>query len=180
MIGTIETSVQRMTRMVDRVLLLGTVEAQMLAFQPQPLDLRTLCQSLVEDARRQQPQATCEVVADFAGAPARGLFDEKLIRHIFGNLLSNAIKYSPHGGKVCFRVAASDSRTAFEVSDQGIGIPSGEIAHLFESFHRASNVGTIPGTGMGLAIVKNSVDLHGGTIEVTSEAGKGTRFVVRL
>ena len=68
----------------------------------------------------------------------------------------------------------------FEVSDQGIGIPAQEIPHLFESFHRASNVGTIPGTGMGLAIVKNSVELHGGTISVTSDPGKGTRFVVRL
>ncbi|MES2911436.1 MAG: sensor histidine kinase, partial [Pseudomonadota bacterium] len=55
-----------------------------------------------------------------------------------------------------------------------------EISHLFESFHRASNVGAIQGTGLGLAIVKNAVDVHGGTIDVSSMPGQGTRFTVRL
>ena len=71
-------------------------------------------------------------------------------------------------------------RMEFEVSDQGIGIPTGEISHLFEPFHRASNVGDIPGTGMGLAIVKNSVDLHRGTIHVSTPAGGGTTFLVSI
>ena len=66
------------------------------------------------------------------------------------------------------------------MSDQGIGIPQAELPHLFEAFHRASNVGAIHGTGLGLAIVKNSVELHGGRIEVHSEPGQGTRFLVWL
>ena len=70
--------------------------------------------------------------------------------------------------------------TVFVVSDQGIGIPEDEISHLFESFHRASNVGAIAGTGLGLAIVKNAVTVHGGTIEVSSSPGAGTTFTVRL
>ena len=61
-----------------------------------------------------------------------------------------------------------------------MGIPQSEIEHLFESFHRASNVGDIHGTGLGLAIVKNAADLHGGTITVVSTLGQGTSFVVRL
>lgn len=65
-------------------------------------------------------------------------------------------------------------RMHFEVADQGIGIPADEIAHLFESFHRASNVGAIQGTGLGLAIVKNAVEMHGGEIEVASKVGEGT------
>lgn len=179
-IHTIEGGVQRMTRMLDRVLLLGKAEAQMLEFQPQPLDIAGLCQSLVDDARIQQPEARCICVTDFADLPASGVFDEKLLRHIFGNLLSNAIKYSPQGGTVCFRVAPADGRLVFEVSDQGIGIPEGELAHLFEPFHRASNVGDIQGTGLGLSIVKNAVDLHGGSIEVRSLAPQGTCFSVRI
>lgn len=67
-----------------------------------------------------------------------------------------------------------------KVSDHGMGIPQSEIEHLFESFHRASNVGDIHGTGLGLAIVKNAADLHGGTITVVSTLGQGTSFVVRL
>lgn len=179
-ITTIETGVQRMTQMLDRVLLLGKVEAQMLEFHPAELNLQTLCQSLVEDARTQHSQARCELALEFEAWPAVGLFDEKLLRHIFGNLLSNAIKYSPQGGKVSFRVFSSEGRVAFEVVDQGIGIPAEEIPRLFEWFHRASNVGEIQGTGLGLAIVKNSVDLHGGSIEVASEVGQGTRFIVRI
>jgi PAS domain S-box-containing protein len=179
-INTIETGVQRMTQMLDRVLLLGKVEAQMLEFKPEQINLQTLCQNLVEDARIQHSQTGCELALEFEARPAVGLFDEKLLRHIFGNLLSNAIKYSPHGGKVLFRVSSLDGRVAFEVADQGIGIPAEELPHLFEWFHRASNVGEIQGTGLGLAIVKNSIDLHGGHIEVASTVGQGTRFTVRI
>ncbi len=70
--------------------------------------------------------------------------------------------------------------TVFEVSDQGIGIPAEALGHLFESFHRSSNVGTIAGTGLGLAIVKNAVTVYGGTIDVTSSPGEGARFTIRL
>jgi signal transduction histidine kinase len=68
----------------------------------------------------------------------------------------------------------------FKVSDSGIGIPAAELPKLFQSFYRASNVGNLPGTGMGLAIVKQSVDLHRGAIKVESEEGKGTTFWVWL
>lgn len=179
-IATIETGVQRMTQMLDRVLLLGKVEAQMLAFQPAEINLQLLCQNLVEDARIQYSEAGCELILEFGARPEIGIFDEKLLRHIFGNLLSNAIKYSPQGGKVSFRVFSLEGRVAFEVADQGIGIPAEELPHLFEWFHRASNVGEIQGTGLGLAIVKNSVDLHGGHINVTSVVGQGTRFTVTI
>ena len=67
---------------------------------------------------------------------------------------------------------------AFEFTDHGIGIPVAEIGHLFESFHRASNVGDIQGTGLGLAIVKTSVERHGGKIAIRSEPGCGTSFTV--
>jgi PAS domain S-box-containing protein len=179
-ISTIETGVQRMTNMLDRVLLLGKVEAQLLEFHPQQVDLPALCRSLVDDARIQYSHTSCELETQFSDMPQAGNFDEKLLRHIFSNLLSNAIKYSPHGGKVLFRVYPSGDRLLFEVSDEGIGIPAGELPRLFEWFHRASNVGDIQGTGLGLAIVKNSVDLHGGQIDVASELGKGTRFTVTI
>ncbi|APW42162.1 PAS domain S-box protein [Rhodoferax saidenbachensis] len=179
-VQTIENSVHRMTRMLDRVLLLGKVDAQMLEFQPREIDLIPLCHALMDDARTQHPKTHCTLVSDFVDLPSVGLFDEKLLRHIFGNLLSNAIKYSPEGGEVRFRVTREDGQWVMEVSDQGIGIPAEEIPHLFESFHRASNVGDIQGTGLGLAIVKNSVDLHGGRIQVHSGTGKGTRFIVKV
>ena len=179
-IQAIESSVQRMTRMLDRVLLIGKVEAQMLEFNPEKIDLVALCLSLAEEARTQLPDSPCVLRTEFADGVGAGVYDEKLLGHIFGNLLSNAIKYSPQGGEVLFRVYPEAQDMVFEISDKGIGIPSDEIPHLFESFHRSSNVGNIQGTGLGLAIVKNSVDLHGGRIAVESEAGHGTCFRVTL
>lgn len=179
-LDSIAAGVQRMSRMMDRVLLLGRADAQMLDFQPAPADLRTICREVVEEARMQQPGSKAEVVWEVAPDVARGAYDDKLLRHIFGNLLSNALKYSPRGGHVLFRVEREGEEAVFRVRDQGIGIPPDEIPHLFESFHRASNVGNIQGTGLGLAIVKNAVQAHGGTIVVESVLGKGTVFTVRL
>ena len=179
-LNTIESSVHRMTRMLDRVLLLGKAEAQMFDFNPQELDLKSLCRNLVTEAQGQQPNSQCQVVLETSSEALVGQYDEKLLRHIFGNLLSNAIKYSPSGGEVRLRVFRGDRQTEFEVSDQGIGIPADEFGHLFETFHRASNVGSIAGTGLGLAIVKQSVALHGGSIELKSVVGQGTTFTVTL
>jgi signal transduction histidine kinase len=169
-----------MSRMLDRVLLLGQADARMLDFQPQTVDLPDLCRTLVNEAKAQHPGSRCEVVTGWGPGVGPGVYDEKLLRHIFGNLLSNAIKYSPGGGVVRFDVTREQDDTVFEVADAGIGIPPDEIPHLFGSFHRASNVGSIQGTGLGLAIVKNAVDMHGGRIEVQSRIGEGTRFTVRL
>ncbi len=179
-LDSIAAGVKRMTGMLDRVLLLGKADAQMLEFEPHLLDLQKLCHQLVEEARNQQPDSLCELQLDYSAGMAEGLYDEKLLRHIFSNLLSNAVKYSPLGGLVLFRVRAEQDVTVMEVVDEGIGIPEDELPHLFESFHRASNVGTIQGTGLGLAIVRNAVDIHGGTIAVSSSAGSGTTFTVRL
>ncbi len=176
---SIGAGVQRMTRMLDRVLLIGQVDAQMLEFRPRQVDLPALCHSIVDEARLQSKGA-CAIATHFSPRVSSGLFDATLLRHIFGNLLSNAIKYSPPGGQVAFTVSDKAGRTVFEVEDQGIGIPADEIAHLFESFHRASNVGDIPGTGLGLAIVKTAVELHGGIIDVQSDPGRRTSFVVTL
>lgn len=179
-LDSIAAGVKRMTGMLDRVLLLGKADAQMLEFEPHPLDLHRLCQQLVEEARTQQPDSLCELQLDYSAGAGEGLYDEKLLRHIFSNLLSNAVKYSPLGGLVRFTVSIDQDMTVMEVADEGIGIPEDELPHLFESFHRASNVGTIQGTGLGLAIVRNAVDIHGGTIDVHSSAGSGTTFIVRL
>ena len=180
LLGVIESGVHRMTRLLDRVLLLGKADAHMLEFRPAALDLAALCQELVQEARSLVPDGLCPIELQCPHGLAPQLCDDKLLRHILGNLLSNAVKYSPQGGAIVLSVALEAQSLVFAVSDQGIGIPPDEVDHLFESFHRASNVGEIHGTGLGLAIVKNSVELHGGTIEVLSTQGQGSCFVVRL
>lgn len=179
-IQSIESSVHRMTSMLDRILVLGKAEAQMLEFNPQPLDVIAILGRLVQEAGDQAPQRSCHLKTDFPPDLGLAMLDDKLLRHIFGNLLSNAIKYSPNGGTVRLALRPDEAHMEFVVSDQGIGIPVAEQAHLFSSFHRASNVGDIKGTGLGLAIVKNAVEMHGGTIAVNSEPGAGTTFTIRL
>jgi signal transduction histidine kinase len=117
---------------------------------------------------------------DFTSAETDVMLDEKLLRHILGNLIGNAFKYSGAGDRVRLTVASDGGDLVFIVADQGIGIPVEDMPRLFETFHRAGNVGNISGTGLGLAIVKRAVELHGGKIEVESKVGEGTRFSVRL
>jgi hypothetical protein len=106
--------------------------------------------------------------------------DHGLLRHIVTNLLSNAVKYSPPHRSVDLVVTLVEETLRMEVADRGIGIPDADARRLFEPFHRAANVGDIPGTGLGLTIVKQCVELHGGTIEWCNREGGGTSFTVRL
>jgi signal transduction histidine kinase len=115
-----------------------------------------------------------DISGDFEGAWA----DEKLCNHILMNLLSNAVKYSPAGGAVSFRLRREGDTAEFTVADEGIGIPAADREHLFESFHRGTNVGHIPGTGLGLSVVKRSVEVHGGELFVEPGPDKGTVFRV--
>ena len=108
------------------------------------------------------------------------LLDRKLMRQLISNLVSNAIKYSPAETVVRIQLSSRDAAVILTVSDQGIGIPEADLPHLFEPFHRAANVGTISGTGLGLVITREAVELHGGTITVESQQGVGTTFHVRI
>jgi signal transduction histidine kinase len=108
------------------------------------------------------------------------LLDEKLIRHILVNLVSNSIKYSPSGGLVQLNVNCQADQTLISVSDQGMGIPKADQAHIFEPFFRADNVGAIKGTGLGLAITKRAIELHHGTIRFESKPDLGTTFFITI
>src|SRR5262249_16233045 len=103
-----------------------------------------------------------------------------VMRHIFTNLLSNAVKYSRPKSDVHFSVCRDHSEAIFEIRDQGIGIPLEDQKALFEAFHRASNVGDIPGTGLGMWIVNGAGDLHRGKIEFPCALNRGPTFRVRL
>lgn len=106
--------------------------------------------------------------------------DEKLLKTILNQLLSNAFKYSRDNTEVKVHAEQNDSSCTISISDQGIGIPAAEQKHLFSSFFRASNVSNIYGTGLGLTIAQQCVQMHGGTISIESELNKGTMVTVTL
>jgi signal transduction histidine kinase len=103
-----------------------------------------------------------------------------LLRSCFGNLLDNAIKYTPKGKQIHLSLTARDGRAHCVIRDEGIGIPADQLGRITERFYRidAARSRQIPGSGLGLALVKNSIELHGGTLTIESEEGKGT--VVRV
>jgi PAS domain S-box-containing protein len=179
MLHGIQSSVKRMNGMIEDVLIVGKAEAGALQFAPGPVDLSELCRKVVEELRGGvAKQHTIRFERRFDRSSLN--LDEKLLRHILTNLLSNAVKYSPPGSTVSLLLAERERQAVIEVTDQGIGIPAEDQARLFESFHRASNVGSRQGTGLGLVIVKKAVELHGGSIDIDSKVDAGTRISVRL
>ena len=111
---------------------------------------------------------------------AQGSWDVARVQRVVANLIANAIKYSPSGGDVVVSVSVDGDSAVLTVRDEGMGIPAADLPRVFERFHRGSNVERISGTGIGLAGAKDIVELHGGTIEVTSVEGRGTTVAVRL
>jgi PAS domain S-box-containing protein len=177
---SIQKNTHRMAGLMEEVLLIGSIEAGKMDFKPAPMDpaafLRRLVDEVLSATDRRCPIELCLVGA----VPAQMEGDERLLRHIFTNLLTNAVKYSEPGRPVQFEVGCDRTDIIASVRDQGIGIPESEQEWLFSAFHRASNVGDRPGSGLGLVIVKRCVDLHGGKIKVESKPGHGTTVTVRL
>lgn len=174
----IVNSIKHMTELLNDVLLIGKAEAGKIEFNPHSIDAVNFCQELIEEIEIITNSHKIQFHCDRQYIHA--CMDEKLLRHIFSNLLSNAVKYSPKGGTINFELIVQLEKLIFKIQDQGIGIPQAELSQLFDTFHRASNVGTIPGTGLGLAIVKKSVEAHQGQITVESQVGVGTTFQVIL
>ena len=175
----IRHATRQMTGLMEEVLLLGRVEAGKMECRPEHLDLAGFCRRLV-DEQLSATNRKCPLELSFQNIPRRARGDEALLRHVFTKLLSNAVKYSPANHPVQFSVKRDGTDAVFEIRDSGIGIPEADQKRLFEAFHRARNVGEIPGTGLGLVIVKRCVDLHRGRIEWSSALGRGTTFFVRL
>ena len=172
-------STRRMADLMEEVLLLGRVEAGKVQCKPVPLELSGLCQRLTDELLS-ATQQRCPILFREHAKLAPALADEALVRLILTNLLSNAVKYSPQGTPVDFTVGQDGADAVFVVRDRGIGIPEADTRELFLAFHRGGNVGDIPGTGLGMVIVKRCVDLHRGSISVESATGIGTTITVRL
>lgn len=188
-IERIQNASTTMNELLEDVLVIGRHEANKVVFQPTEINLIEFGQKIIKQIefslnRANQIifkyQAYLDSDKDELNHNICGFFDEKLLRQILSNLLSNAIKYSANNALIYLDLIGRDSEVIFMVKDSGIGIPSDDLPHLFESFHRCQNVGMISGTGLGLTIVKRSVDMHGGQIFVESEVGVGTTFTVTL
>ncbi|MBD2437899.1 hybrid sensor histidine kinase/response regulator [Nostoc sp. FACHB-110] len=177
----IQGAIKSMKQLMEDVLFVGKSEAGQLDFYPQPLYLEEFCRELIGEFNTIHNHQT-EIVFNCQSERTDACMDEQLLYYIFTNLLVNAIKYSPAGGNIQFNLTCDTTNKVaiFSIQDQGIGIPEADQRRLFESFYRASNVRSIPGTGLGLVIVKKCVEAHQGEISVTSQLDVGTTFTVTL
>lgn len=178
-LNRIQSSVKTMIQLLDDILTINRAETGKLEFKPQFLNLENFCLNLIEEIRLSQG-ANHQIKFGSVGECSRAYLDEKLLKSIVSNLLSNAIKYSSQGSNIYFSLECDRHNAILRIRDQGIGISEADQKQLFEPFHRGKNVRNIPGTGLGLVVVKKCVELHGGSINLKSEVGVGTTFTVSL
>jgi signal transduction histidine kinase len=176
-IEKIRAAVRHMTELLDDVLMLGRTDAS--RFAPAPVDLVELCRQGIEHARGLAP-ANVQLTAILPAAAVPATVDAFLLGRVLHVLLGNAIRFSPDGGTITVGLEAGDAGIRITVTDQGIGIPAEDVPRLFEPFQRGSNVGTIAGAGLGLAIAHRAVAVHGGRVDVRSTPGGGSVFTVTL
>lgn len=175
----IEQKSKHLSLLVKDMLLVNQADLGRLELKPTSLNLEEiLTQVIVEQQVFDHHQH--EIILSLRGHITGFVGDRGLLRQVFVNLLSNAIKYSPQGSRIQIKLIGEANQVRCLVRDQGIGIPKKDMERLFQPFSRGSNVGTIAGTGLGLQIVKVVVELHGGTITLASQEGKGTRVMVCL
>ncbi|MBT9315081.1 sensor histidine kinase [Leptothoe spongobia] len=175
----IQSAAKTMAQLLSDILLLTRAEAGKLEFNPQLVELKDFCQQLVGEVKF-NTQSQHYIMVEQQGACDEAYLDERLLRAMLMSLLTNAIKYSPPESEIQLMIFGEQGHTRFQVSDQGIGVPADDQQHLFDSFHRGQNVKSFSGTGLGLAVVKKCLELHGGKIEVESQVGVGTTFLVDM
>ena len=174
----IQDQVSHLTGIIEDVLHLTRLQARRIEYTPVSFDLEELGRTIIEEVSDQF--GNDRVVYHCDTALRTVTLDPKLMRQILTNLISNALKYSDTEQLVAVDLTAQPGALTLQVRDQGIGIPAADLPHLYEPFHRAANVGVIAGTGLGLIITKECVELQGGTIEITSQPGFGTTCTVWL
>jgi PAS domain S-box-containing protein len=176
---SITRNTRRMAGMMEEILILSRLDAGKLDFQPGALDLNAFCRRVVDEVLS-ATNRRCLIELWLNCVPVEAEADERLLGHIFTNLLSNAVKYSEPDATVRFIIERDGKNAVCVVQDQGIGISDDDQQQLFKAFHRGSNVGTRPGTGLGLLLVKRCVELHGGDVRMDSKIGQGTTVTIRL
>lgn len=178
---TMLAQTERLGRLVDQLLELSRLESGAELLDRRRFDLSQVVREAVDEVTVHTPPVTIEVEGDGANLTADG--DPERIHQVVRNLLENALRFSPEGGTVVVRTGRGSAQSVrLEVADQGPGIPPEEAARVFERFYRVDEArsSSAGGAGLGLAIARWIVDLHGGRIWVEADQPRGCRMIVEL
>jgi signal transduction histidine kinase len=177
----IKTAGSHLLELINDILDLAKIEAGKLQLHPQTFDLRETVATVDRVIRGMAAEHDVTIVTRIDPMVAEVYLDEARVKQILLNLLSNAIKFSHPKGFIYLNVTATDDDAIrLEVTDSGVGIPEDEVKRIFDEFYQVRRREQKGGTGLGLSLTKNFVELHEGTIEVRSEVGKGSSFTVVL
>ncbi|MFD2935000.1 PAS domain S-box protein [Spirosoma flavum] len=173
----IEKEINHFSGLLTDILTIGTIESGKVSFNPRRVNIVSICEEIIATHFSQQHKHR-SVRLLLEGTPCPVYLDDKLISHVIVNLLTNAFKFSTNAP--CLRIIFEDDHLLLQIIDEGIGIPARELSTLFQAFFRASNTSGIPGTGLGLVIARQFVELHGGHLTIASEEGQGTTCTVTV
>ena len=190
-LGKILSSSKHLLGLINDILDMSRIESGKVVLEEQETDLVTTLQELQSIMEGQAKERKLKLHVDYSNLRDRHVYcDKTRLNQVMFNLLANAVKFTSEGGSIWLTMSQMEptyeveDRAIYEirVKDTGIGIDKAFIKHIFEPFERerTSTVSKIQGTGLGMAITKNIVDMMGGTIEVESQKGVGTEFIIRL
>lgn len=174
----IRSAVLRMVDLMESILSAGRLETGKTTLKPERLSLAELIETCC--ARQADIRKSHTFHKDLSHLPQTILADRSTIEQVFTNLLSNAIKYAPKAPDIHIRSWTKNGMSYVSIKDDGIGMDAEDLPKLFQPYYRARSATGIAGTGIGLNIVKQIIDLHGGSISVESALGRGTTFTVAL
>ena len=178
LLGEACSDAQWLTRMVENLLSVTRIDSEKVTVQKTPTVLDELLDAVLVKFRKRYPdiQVELETPDAFIVIP----MDSMLIQQVLTNLLENAAVHAEGMTQLTLRVFTLGSRAVFEVSDNGCGIAEEDCKHIFDKFYQSDSSRKDEGSGLGLALVKQLIDLYGGSISVKSVLGKGTCFTVIL
>jgi len=170
---------RQLNLLVDTVLSYEQMHARQLPSRAERVDIGQICRAIADETRASWSQRH-DFQVEVAPALGTLIIDPTLLRRVVENLLTNAFHYTPAGGRIVFSVFRDNSSLRLEVTDQGLGIAEDEQAKIFDPFFRGRNVGPRRGMGLGLNIVRDTLQQMGGDIALTSRLGQGTTFQATL
>ena len=180
--AAISREAERLERLVNRLLEWQQIQAGHKRYSFSLVSLTAIATTAIAEMRPQAEAKGITLETSFEESFAKVNTDEAAFTDAIENLIDNAIKYSPSGTKIAVSCTSTDHQACVEVRDQGVGISNDELPRIFDKFYRGrrGDMSNVHGTGLGLALVKATVEAHGGEVEVTSDPGGGSCFRLRL
>jgi PAS domain S-box-containing protein len=180
--NTINDEANRLSRLISNLLNISKIETGNMMITKDMIKTRAFLDDIVQSIKPQAISKNVNLTSMLPDKVSALVIEKDLLRISILNILGNAIKYTPEGGSITFKVSEDDSHVTIDIYDTGYGISEEELPHIFDKFFRSSDekIKSHTGNGLGLALSREIMKLHGGKIEVSSAIGQGTHFTLTL